>query len=49
MTLSDIICFVISVSSNPEDIEKQKEYWLNYIKKEFGNFNFKPSISKIQF
>jgi small GTP-binding protein len=42
---ANIICFVISVSSNPEDIEKQKEYWLNYIKKEFGNFtNYKKLL-----
>ena len=42
---ANIICFVISVSSNHEEIEKQKEYWLNYIKREFGNFtNYKKLL-----
>jgi small GTP-binding protein len=35
---ANIICFVISIDTNNVEIEKQKNYWLNYIKTQLGSF-----------
>jgi len=42
---ANIICFVVSLDKNEEEIEKEKKYWLNYIKNEFGSFtNYKTIL-----
>jgi Ras-related protein Rab-6A len=33
---ANIVCFVVSLDKNDEQIKNEKKYWLTYIKKEFG-------------
>ncbi len=42
---ANIICFVVSIDKNDEQIQNEKKYWLNYIKTEFGSFtNYKTIL-----
>jgi Ras-related protein Rab-6A len=42
---ANIICFVVAIDINNDEIQKQKKYWLDYIKHQFGSFiNYKKLL-----
>ena len=42
---ANIICFVIAIDKNNIEMEKQKRYWLDYIKTQLGSFtNYKKLL-----